>query len=142
MKYLLWVDCTAGAAVGVAVLALLSWLSRLYELPSGLLLFTGIANLAYATYSFTLARRHRRPVVALNTLIVANFSWALVCTFLVLTLAQSASIFGIAHLAGEAVFVAALAALEWRWRRLLLVAPARASEARRRSSRQSSRSAA
>jgi hypothetical protein len=125
VKNLLWIDCIAGAAVGVAVLALLGWLSRLYAVPPGLLLFTGIANLAYASYSFTLARRQRRAVVAINTLIVANFSWALVCVYLVVTVAQSANIFGIAHLAGEAVFVASLAALEWRWRKHLLVAPSR-----------------
>ena len=121
MKNLLWIDCTAAAVVGLAVVTLCGWLSRLYAVPRSLLLFTGIANLVYASYSFWLASRNRRPLGAIYALVSANFAWALVCVYLVFTVADSATGLGIAHLLGEAVFVTGLASLEWHWRSRLLL---------------------
>ena len=113
---LLWVDCTAGAVAGVTVLALSGWLSRLYGLPQKLLLFIAAVNLLYACYSFTLARRSHRPLRPIQLLVCANAAWAPVCLALAVTYWHRASWFGIAHLAGEAIFVGALAAMEWKER--------------------------
>ena len=121
MKNLLWVDCVAGAVVGAAVVALCDWLSPLYGLSRGLLLFTGAANLLYASYSFVLASSRRRPRALITALVVANFAWAVVCVYLAVRVAPSLTAFGLAHLLGEAAFVAGLASLEWRWRELLIV---------------------
>ncbi|MDZ4701404.1 MAG: hypothetical protein SH809_16955 [Rhodothermales bacterium] len=52
LSRLLWIDGTGGALVGVLVLILSGWLSRLEGLPEGVLLFTAAANLAYAAFSF------------------------------------------------------------------------------------------
>lgn len=122
MRNLLWVDCIAGALAGAAVLMLSGWLGSLYALPRGLLLFTGAVNVLYACYSFTLATRSQRPRPLILLLVFANLAWAVVCLGLAVAFAGSATLFGVGHLVGEAVFVGGLAGLEWRWRERLLTA--------------------
>ena len=122
LRRLLWVDCLAGALVGVAVLSLSGWLSDLHGLPRGVLLFTGAANLAYASYSFSLAVRARRPRRRIVLLVVANLTWAVVCLGLAAAFSASATGFGLGHLIGEALFVGGLAGLEWSQRDRLLTA--------------------
>ncbi len=122
MKNLLWVDCIAAALAGVTVLLLSGWLSSLHALPRGLLLFIGAVNLLYASYSFSLAARSRRPRSWINLLVFANLAWTVVCLGLAVVFAGSATPFGIGHLVGEAIFVGGLASLEWRWREQLLTA--------------------
>lgn len=121
-RKLLWIDCIAGALVGVAVLMLSVWLSRFYGLPREVLLFMGAVNLLYATYSFSLAMRTRRPKPMINLLVFANLAWTPVCLGLAVRFAESATIFGMGQLIGEAVFVGGLAGLEWKWREQLLTA--------------------
>lgn len=113
---LLWVDCTAGALVGLLVLAFGAGLSRLHRLPYEVLLVLGVANLLYAAYSFSLARRADRSVLQVQILVGVNAAWAVVCAGIVVRFWDSISGFGIAHLVGEALFVAGLARLEWRYR--------------------------
>ena len=122
MKNLLWIDCTAAALAGTTVLMFNGWLSRLHALPPRLLLFIGAVNVGYACYSFSLAIRPRRPMPLINLLVFLNLAWTAVCLGLAVTFAGSASLFGVGHLAGEAVFVGGLAGLEWRWREQLLTA--------------------
>lgn len=122
MRKLLWIDCIAGALAGVTVLMLSGWLSGLHALPRGLLLVNGAANLLYASYSFSLARRRRRPRALINLLVFANLAWAVACLVLAGRFAGSATVFGMGHLVGEAIFVGGLACLEWRWRTALLTA--------------------
>ena len=124
MKHLLWMDCIAGALAGVAMLLLLDWLAALYGMPRELLVFIGVANVLYASYSLSLAIRRIRTSLMLNALIVANGVWALVCVGLAVHWAGTATLFGMAHLLAEALFVGGLASLEWKWRGLLL-APSR-----------------
>jgi hypothetical protein len=121
MRNLLWVDCIAGALAGVLVLLFSGWLSSLHALPRELLLLNGAVNLLYASYSFSLAARARRPRSLIKVLVFANLSWAVVCLCLVAGFAGSATVFGIGHLVGEAMFVGGLAGLQWRWRDQLLV---------------------
>ena len=123
LRHLLWIDSGAGLSAGVAALALSGWLSEVYRLPRPLLVGMGLANLAYGTYSGALARRVRRPRGLLVTLALANAAWAALCVLTAVRLADSASAFGVAHLAGEGLFVGGLAALEWRERERLRHAP-------------------
>lgn len=116
----LWVDCTAGALVGVLVLAFGAWLARLHGLPEGVLFLLGVANLAYAAYSFALARSPRRTLRQIEVLAVANAAWGVVCVGLAVQYWAVASAFGFVHLFGEAFFVAVLAAIEWRQRHRLV----------------------
>ena len=122
LQRLLWVDCTAGALVGVAVLALNEWLSHLFALPREVLFFTGAANLLYASFSFSLAVRAVRPMSLIKLLVFANLSWTIVCFGLAVLFWEQASVFGLAHLMGEGVFVGGLAGLEWSQRNRLLTA--------------------
>jgi hypothetical protein len=121
-KTLLWVDCIGGALAGVAVIALSGLLSRLEGLPQALLIFTGAVNLLYASYSYSLARRPKRPMWRIKLLVAVNLAWAPVCVGLLITFSAPATLFSYLHLGGEAVYVAGLAALEWRYRELLRTA--------------------
>jgi hypothetical protein len=122
LRKLLWIDCGAAFVAGLAVLALAGWLSRLYALPRGLLVVMGGVNLAYGAFSFSLARRARRPPLLIAALVAANTTWALLCGLAAARLVGTASGFGLAHLVGEAIFVGALAALEWNQRERLRTA--------------------
>lgn len=117
---MLWLDCTAGALVGVFVLAFSGWLGRLHALPEGVVILLGAANLVYAAYSFSLARRPGRTLLQVAVLVYANAAWAGVCLGLTFRYWEQASAFGFVHLVGEAVFVGGLAALQWRQRHQLV----------------------
>jgi len=67
-KHILWIDCTAAAFVGVIVLLAAQWLSQLYYLPQGIVIFIGCINLLYACYSFALANYK-------NTHCCSSISW-------------------------------------------------------------------
>ena len=122
LKSLLWIDCTAGLLNGALTLSFSGWLSRLYALPIDLLIVMGVANLAYGTFSFSLARRAVRPRALIVVLVVANGLWAGLCGLAAILFASSASKLGVAQLLVEGSLVGGLAALEWRNRELLLVA--------------------
>ncbi|MEZ4425769.1 MAG: hypothetical protein R3E98_20410 [Gemmatimonadota bacterium] len=113
-------DCGAAALVGTLVLLASGPLSAFEGLPRGLLLFTGAVNLIYASFSFSLAVRPRRPLRLLRLLVAANLAWVPVCLALAFAFADRASVFGLIHLIGEAVFVGLLASLEWRSRAFLV----------------------
>lgn len=121
-RRLLWVDCTAAALAGVAVLAFSGWLSGLHGLPEGLLIFIGGVNLVYASYSFSLARQAERPMRLIKLLVYANVGWALACLGIAAVVLERATVFGVGHLVGEALFVGGLAALEWSQRQELVTA--------------------
>ena len=121
-RKLLWIDCLAGAVVGVLVLSLSGWLSDLYRLPRDFVLFLGVVNLLYASYSLCLARRSQRPMTLIVLLAAANLIWGLACFRWAFVFSETASFFGLAQLVGEGIFVGGLACLEWRWRELLRTA--------------------
>ena len=97
-------------------------LKVLYGLSSHVLFLIGIVNLAYASYSFSLAIRSRRPKLLIHLLVALNAAWATACLILAMVFWTTATPFGILHLVGEAVFVGGLAILEWSHRRQLLTA--------------------
>lgn len=108
-------DWIAGAVAGALVLSLRGWLTGLYALPGELLLVMGLANLAYAVVSFTLAMLSRGDrVPLLRVVAVANIAWALLCSAWAVVWSGEASAFGVGQLVVEAVFVSGLGVLEWR----------------------------
>jgi hypothetical protein len=119
-KRLLWLDCSGGLMVGVLVLSASGWLAELYALPRAVVVSAGIANLAYGTYSLSLALRASRPRSLLLVLIAANALWSLLCVATAVVFVGRASAFGLAAIVAEAVVVGGLAALEWRYRAQLL----------------------
>jgi hypothetical protein len=122
LKNLLWIDCTGAAVAGVVVIIFSGWLSQLEGLPQELLIFTGAVNVLYASYSFSLALRPKRPMGRIKLLVAVNLAWAPVCVGLLIAFSATATLFAYLHLVGEAVYVAGLAALEWRYRELLRTA--------------------
>ena len=116
---LLWIDCTAAGLAGAAMLALSGWLSTLYALPQTFVVGLAVVNLLYGAFSFSLARRDRRPLRLVVLLALANLAWGVACWGLAVALAGTASPFGVAHLVGEGLFVGGLGGLEWRWREQL-----------------------
>jgi hypothetical protein len=121
-RKLLWVDGLAGATAGAAVLLASRWLSDWYRLPLDLLFLIGMANLVYASYSLSLAIRPKRSKRLIVLLIFANLVWAVICLRWAVVFAGTASLLGLVHLVGEALFVAGLAGLEWRLREQLQTA--------------------
>ncbi len=119
-RSLIWIDGAAGGTAGVLVLLAREWMSDLYKLPLDHLILMGVANLAYAFYSLSLARRVMRPLVYIRVLIIANVTWACLCLSWAAMYVETASVFGLAHLVGEGLFVGGLARLEWRWRYYLV----------------------
>jgi len=113
IRNLLWIDCTAGALVGALLLLLAGLLKNFYSLPLDLLYFMGAMNLLYAAYSFSLAIRRNRSRTMIFVLVAANAAWALVCLSLAIYFFDTANLFGIGQLVGEAIFVGGLATLEW-----------------------------
>ncbi len=122
-RRLLWIDSFGGMTAGILVLLVGKWLSDWYNLPRWMLLIMGLANLAYGLYSLQLAMRKRRPLGMIYLLVVGNSVWTCICLYWALMHFETASIWGLGHLFGEAMFVGYLASLEWRWRDLLLTAP-------------------
>lgn len=115
-----WIDGVAALLAGVVVLALRGVLTDFYAIPRDMLTFVGVVNVAYSSVGLSLGARTRRPAWHLWLLIGANVAWAIVCIVLVARLGGGASIFGNAHLVGEALFVLVLAVLEWRCRSVIL----------------------
>ena len=115
---ILWLDGGAACAAGAAVLLLRDRLASLYGFSPTLVSVLAVTNLAYGSYSGTLAvlasYRQTPRRRAIEVLALANFAWTLVCAVLLMANWRSATMFGVAQLAGEGLFVGALALAEWR----------------------------
>lgn len=120
-RQLLWIDGLAGLLGGISLFLTLDWLEKWYNIPRGTLVFIGIANLTYATYSLSIAMLKKRPEILIVILVTANLAWAWNCLRMAITFGKTASIFGLMHLIGEAIFVGGLACLEWRYRKELQI---------------------
>lgn len=121
IKNLLWIDSLGGIAAGLAFLAVSGWVSGLYGLPLSVLLFTCGANLAYGSFSLTLALRLLpRSEGFITFLAAANMFWPVVCFSLAVLYFGKATIFGHAHLIGEAFYVGSLGWVEWKNRARLI----------------------
>jgi len=110
------------------VLLTSSWLAEWHRLPRDFLVLMGVANLVYASYSLSLAARKTRSKLAIVLLVAANLMWAALCLRWAVIFSTSAGPTGLIHLAGEGLFVGALALLEWRWRELLQTPPSSDAE--------------
>ena len=117
---LLWIDCLGALAAGAVVLALAGWLAPLEGLPRGVLVFTGVMNLVYGSYSLSLALRKRRSRASVYALIFANAAWLPVCLALTAAFWDTITPFGVLHLVGEGLYVGGLAFVEWRRRETLV----------------------
>jgi hypothetical protein len=124
---LLRIDCTAGFIVGILVLSLHRWLSGFYQLPVSFVVFLGIVNITYGTFSLSLTVQKNRPKRLVWLLIRANMTWGVLCIVWAILFRNTASVWGLGTLLFEAVFVGGLGWIEWRWRHLLLTVPSETS---------------
>ena len=118
-RRILWIDGIAALLAGATLLVAIDWLKELYNISRETLLFIAVVNLVYATCSLSIAMLKKRPIVLIVILVIANLTWAANCLRLALIFSDNASIFGLAHIVGEAIFVGGLASLEWRYRKAL-----------------------
>ena len=118
-RKILWLDAGAAAAAGATVLTLRAWLVGLHAFPPALIVFVGVSNLAYASYSGSLAVRASLDKTpsrrAVEVLVFANLAWTVVCAAVLAATWRSASVFGLAHVALEGLFVGCLAVAERRF---------------------------
>ena len=118
LRRLLRFDCIAALVAGTATLILSGLLAPLLGLPRAVLVFTGLVNLAYGAFSFSLARQAAPAPGRVKALVAANFAWVAVCAAMALHFAGPGRWLGAAYMFGEGVFVGLLAAIEARvaWR--------------------------
>jgi hypothetical protein len=126
MRRLLWVDAIAAGSAGVLLLMLRDWLAGWYGFALAQLWVMALVSLCYCAFGLFVLTRRELPLSLVRVLFTANFAWASVCAIAVPVLATSATIFGLAALLLEALFVGGLATLERRrWRALMSVESSR-----------------
>ncbi len=115
-EWVLLLDWTGAALVGVATIALHDWLSARGGLPESVLIGVGLANLTYGAFSLFLWRHPARSIALIKVLVVANLAWSAVCLYLLSVHWRIVTPIAVLHLGGEALYVGLLALLEWRFR--------------------------
>ena len=116
MRRLLWIDCVSALVAGTLLLALSGWLDGLLGLPLWFVVGEGLVNLAYGTFSFSLARKPMPKQTQITGLAVANGMWAALCLALAVALFGKVTPLGTIHFAIGALYVGTLGVLEWRHR--------------------------
>lgn len=120
---LLWIDSIGGLLAGAVTLLMNGWIAPFYGLSYKVLIFLAFANLAYGTYSLSLAvAPHRRTMPRIGVLAFANMGWGVFCLVAVTLVFVDARLLGKAHLIVEGVYVGMLGLVEWRMREQLVTA--------------------
>lgn len=114
LKKLLWVDGIAALLSGLIVFTFNDKIARLLSLPDNLLTTLSIISLGYSCFSLYLAQSKSTAKGLLRILVIANFAYAIFCVILILFLHANTSLLGVVYLSLESLFVATLAALEWK----------------------------
>jgi hypothetical protein len=112
LRPLLWFDCAAAAIAGTATLALAGLLAPLFGLPRAVVVFTGLVNLAYGAFSFSLARQPAAARGWVRALVAANLLWVGVCVVMAIYFAGPGSWLGASYMLAEGFFVGLLATVE------------------------------
>lgn len=120
IKNLLWVDCIGALLAGIIVLILSQYLAIVYNLPIFLVIFIGLINILYGSFSFSLARKNQRSSYLIKLLSVGNLTWALFMVSVGTYSLNSSSIFGLIHIFGEGIYVGILGYIEWKNRSILM----------------------
>jgi hypothetical protein len=115
-----WIDGFAALSAGALMFVFRGLLSDLYGLSYQFLTTIALVNTLYSVFGLTLGVLRRRPAWLLTALISANLLWAAACIVFAVRAPASVTLWGYGHLLGEGAFVAALAFLEWRYRRSIL----------------------
>jgi uncharacterized membrane protein YgdD (TMEM256/DUF423 family) len=103
----------------LALFAFAGWISEHYRLPHNTILFLASANTIYGCYALALALSHKKSLMSIKALAIANSVWVVICAAIVVLYAHTASPIGVFFICGEALFVGMLAFYEWKNRFLL-----------------------
>ena len=118
-KRVLTLDSGAGCAFGLMLFGFHPLFVSLWGFPETLVWFLAATHLTYGLGSGLLLmyakRRQSIPRRGLMTLIVGNIAWGLFCVGLLAYLWPDATIIGRGQLIVEALFVAGLGVVEYRW---------------------------
>jgi hypothetical protein len=110
---LIWADGLAAFSVGLGMLPLRHFLADLLQLPLWLITAQAIANLCYASYSLSLARRKDKPLALVRLLSMANLAYAFSAICLLCYFYPVCSLWGVAFFMAEVLFIGGLGVLEW-----------------------------
>ena len=113
-RRLLWIDCLGAFGVGAGVLALSAWLAPFLGLPLWFVIGEGLVNLAYGSFSYSLARRASHPLRLVRRLALMNVAWGLMALGLAVASYGTVTAFGTAHLLVNFLYVGGLGLMEWR----------------------------
>ena len=114
--WILWIDCLGGLVVGVLVLLFHPFLSQIEGLPKLTVVFMGVANLVYGSFSLFVTTGKRRSIAQVKMLALMNMAWLIVCLGIVYLWFDDITVIGIVLVVGEDSYVATLGFVEWKWR--------------------------
>lgn len=116
LRRVLWVDGVAGLATVASLLLAPAVFSSMYGFPPRLVQGSAAALLVYAALIATLIFKPGQSAFRLGVLVGGNVAWVAASAWVAFGSGLELTPIGRAYVVGQAVFVAALAALEYRFR--------------------------
>jgi hypothetical protein len=116
LRAVLWVDGAAGIASVAAQLLAPAVFSSMYGLPVPLVQGSALVLLVYVGLIATLLFKPAQSNFRLGVLVGANLAWVAASMWVAFEAQLDLPALGRAYVVGQAVFVAALAALEYAFR--------------------------
>ena len=113
LRNVLLADAASCLASGAAQLGFTAALARLLNLPSTLLLGTGVFLVVYGAAVAFIATRNPVPRPVVWLLVFGNLGWAVACIALLASSLVTPTGLGMAWVLAQAACVAVLAELQW-----------------------------
>jgi hypothetical protein len=113
LRRVLLIDALSSGAMGLLLATCAGLLGGMLDLPAAMLEQAGIVLLPFALMLAFLGSRAQPPKVLVSTVIVVNAIWAFDSFVLLLSGWVQPNVRGYAFVAGQAVFVALMAELEF-----------------------------
>lgn len=114
LRFALYLDAGVSGMIAAVQLLLTDLLARLTQLPSALLLETGVFMVLYAGTLLWLARRAELRAGWVLLIVLGNLGWALACLALWLSGLVPGAPLGAAYLLMQAVGVVVFAGLQYK----------------------------
>ena len=113
LRRVLFADAISCAGLGLLLLALSDALANLFNLPSQLLIQAALVLLPFAAFIVYVASRANVSRFAVGAVIVVNVIWVIESFVLLGLESIDANVLGQAFVIAQALFVAAISALEY-----------------------------
>jgi hypothetical protein len=114
LRNTLLADAAMGVAAALPTIFAAGFLSRLLDLPEGLIFWAGVALLPIAVLLVAMARKSIVPAVWLSEIVLINGLWAAASFAILLSGLVRPNIFGAAFIIAQALAVATFAVLQFR----------------------------